>query len=252
MNCYCSQIFQLHVLVLFHCRQTQLKMRRRHTRCLSLILRSPLLLLLLLLCILRGRQTEAAGARFFSASAGTSGPQSRPADPCYDNQRSEGAAQRCLPDFVNAAFGREVTASSTCGLPGPSRYCMTTRDRDGRVGRSCYVCDDAQPRLRHPPSYLTDLNNPSNLTCWISQPLQAGNVTLTLSLGKKFEVRATMWGVDLVIMISCLVVRCRHSSTSVVKFCGENASLILIIILQNLNSTKSIIATHIAVHGGSL
>jgi len=52
------------------------------------------------------------------------------------------------------------------------------------------VCDDTQASLRHPPSYLTDLNNPSNLTCWVSQPLEPDdrNVTLTLSLGKKFEV----------------------------------------------------------------
>ena len=81
---------------------------------------------------------------------------------------------------------------------------MTTRDRDGRVGRSCYVCDDTQPRLRHPTSYLTDLNNPSNVTCWISQPLddsdqlQSSNVTLTLSLGKKFEVSRSTHDVCLV------------------------------------------------------
>ena len=165
-------------------------MRRRH----SCTRRSPLLLLLLLLLlvVVRDRQTDAAGARFFSATAaGAAGTVGQQTDPCYDDQRSDGAAQRCLAEFDNAAFGRRVVASSTCGLPTPSRYCMTTRDRDGRMGRSCYVCDDSEPRLRHPPSYLTDLNNPSNLTCWISQPLSGtgGNVTLTLSLGKKFEVQ---------------------------------------------------------------
>lgn len=121
-------------------------------------------------------------------------------DPCYDE---DGGSKRCQPDFVNAAFGRQVVASSTCGSPSVTRYCLTSRDRDGRIGRSCYVCDATQPRRRHPASYLTDLNNPSNLTCWISQPIReqpttvmngggntSGNVTLTLSLGKKFEVRA--------------------------------------------------------------
>jgi len=162
-------------------------MRRRHSRSLSFVLRSPTLLLLL---VAARRQTDAAGARFLSASAGSS---STSADPCYDGQRT---AQRCLPDFDNAAFSRHVTASSTCGLSTPSRHCWTTKDRDGRVGRTCYVCDNTQPRLRHPPAYLTDLNNPSNVTCWISESLEAGrysddvNVTLTLSLGKKFEVRA--------------------------------------------------------------
>lgn len=151
------------------------------------------LLSLLLLVALRDRQTDAAGARFFSASsAGVSRTLDQQTDPCYDQQRSDGAAQRCLAEFDNAAFGRQVVASSTCGRPTPSRYCMTTRDRDGRVGRSCYVCDDTEPKHRHPASYLTDLNNPSNLTCWISQPVTAGNVTLTLSLGKKFEVQSTV------------------------------------------------------------
>lgn len=49
-------------------------------------------------------------------------PQSMPGtlsfvDPCYD---AHDRAQRCVPDFVNAAFGRPVQATSTCGDP-PSR-----------------------------------------------------------------------------------------------------------------------------------
>ena len=39
------------------------------------------------------------------------------ADPCYDE---DDHARRCVPDFVNAAFGRPVHATSTCGDP-PSR-----------------------------------------------------------------------------------------------------------------------------------
>jgi len=35
-------------------------------------------------------------------------------DPCYDEKDR---AQRCVPDFVNAAFMRPVTATSTCGSP---------------------------------------------------------------------------------------------------------------------------------------
>ena len=172
------------------------KMRRHHCtvipRSSSSSSSSSSLWLLLLLC--GCALTKAARTpQFFSASTGAA--SGRPSDPCYDDhtQRSDAAhPQRCLPDFVNAAFGRRVVASSTCGLPTASRYCMTSRDRDGRVGRSCHVCDDTQPTLRHPTSYLTDLNNPNNVTCWISQPLdaarRANNVSLTLSLGKKFEV----------------------------------------------------------------
>ncbi|VDK72994.1 unnamed protein product [Litomosoides sigmodontis] len=39
-------------------------------------------------------------------------------DPCYDNA---GRPVRCVPDFINAAFGKPVIASDTCGQFGPSR-----------------------------------------------------------------------------------------------------------------------------------
>ncbi|XP_016157540.1 PREDICTED: netrin-3 isoform X2 [Ficedula albicollis] len=95
--------------------------------------------------------------------------QQTPPDPCYDES---GAPRRCIPEFVNAAFGKEVQASSTCGKP-PTRH-----------------CNASDPRRAHPPAYLTDLNTASNMTCWRSETLHHSpqNVTLTLSLGKKFEV----------------------------------------------------------------
>ena len=113
-------------------------------------------------------------------------------DPCYD-QENGGRARRCAPDFVNAAFGREIQASSTCGEAGPSRYCVTsgTTWRTSSSSSSCHVCDASDDKLSHPASHLTDLNNPNNVTCWISEPAPpAGNnnVSLTLRLGKKFEV----------------------------------------------------------------
>ena len=112
-----------------------------------------------------------------------------PFDPCYDEDRP----RRCIPDFVNAAFERPVVASSTCGVSGPTRYCDALSDSG--VGQ-CHVCDDSVPRRRFPSSYLTDLNNPNNVTCWRSEPLVSpqtfaappDNVTLTLSLGKKYEL----------------------------------------------------------------
>ncbi|XP_053551238.1 netrin-3 [Bombina bombina] len=106
-----------------------------------------------------------------SASAPFSGQQQHPLpDPCYDEH---GLPRRCVPEFVNAAFGKEVLASSTCGRPA-------TRQ-----------CDASDPRKVHPPSYLTDLNTAGNMTCWRSESfprLSPQNVSLTLSLGKKFEV----------------------------------------------------------------
>ncbi|KAK3556687.1 hypothetical protein QTP70_013440, partial [Hemibagrus guttatus] len=112
---------------------------------------------------------------------------SSPPDPCYEEN---GQARRCIPDFVNAAFGREVRASSTCGQKTPSRYCPGTERGGGERSRECRVCDASDPKRRHTASHLTDLHNPHNLTCWQSENgiRYPQNVTLTLSLGKKFEV----------------------------------------------------------------
>lgn len=117
--------------------------------------------------------------------------QQSPVDPCFDEDRP----RRCIPDFVNAAFGTSVEASSTCGSGGPTRYCDVSDLPGGGLGQ-CHVCDDSTPRRRFPASYLTDLNNPNNITCWRSEPLVSSqsfsappdNVTLTLSLGKKYEL----------------------------------------------------------------
>lgn len=110
-------------------------------------------------------------------------------DPCYDEDRPS----RCLPDFVNAAFGLPIAASSTCGLDGPVRICDNTNLSGSGA---CNLCDDSSPKYRFPASHLTDINNSQNLTCWRSEPSPAptsintppDNVTLTLSLGKKYDL----------------------------------------------------------------
>ncbi|XP_058063293.1 netrin-B-like [Anopheles bellator] len=114
-------------------------------------------------------------------------------DPCYDDERP----RRCMPDFVNAAFGVPIEASSICGHDRPSRYCD---QREGPAGAAadptCEICDASDPTKRYPAAALTDVHNSNNVTCWRSEPragsLDAGttpdNVTLTLSLGKKFEL----------------------------------------------------------------
>ncbi|KAJ8977457.1 hypothetical protein NQ317_004874 [Molorchus minor] len=82
-----------------------------------------------------------------------------------------------FPEFVNAAFGVPVKASSTCGLHSPVHYCEAP---EPGVNPQCHICDDRQPRNRFPASYLTDLNNPNNITCWRSEPI--------LPSGKKYEL----------------------------------------------------------------
>lgn len=116
-----------------------------------------------------------------------------PADPCYDEDRP----RRCIPDFVNAAFGTPITASSTCGTKAPTRYCdLPASSADPSAQGTCHTCDDTNPRRRFRAAALTDLNNPNNVTCWRSDTIPApsgpnappDNVTLTLSLGKKYEL----------------------------------------------------------------
>ena len=144
------------------------------------VLRLTLLLLLVTSSSVRCRSGGGDGfLQMFAA-------QQNPPDPCYEETQapltasgatSTGAAaaaaaaaastqrpRRCVPDFVNAAFGRQVTASST----SPASPAFT----DG---------------------HLTDLHNVNNVTCWRSQRQTAdvangNNVTLTLSLAKKYEL----------------------------------------------------------------
>ena len=111
-------------------------------------------------------------------------------DPCHDDETDK--PKQCVPDFVNAAYGVPVVSSSTCGSP-PSRHCYTPTggsSLNSQPKEVCEMCDAENPSKNHPASYLTDLNNPNNVTCWNSELLadNEGNISLTLSLGKKFEL----------------------------------------------------------------
>ena len=107
-------------------------------------------------------------------------------DPCYDQY---GVARKCVADFVNVAFGKHMYASSTCGKYAPSKHCQLNY-YGILTSKSCFTCDNSDPATTHPVSHLTDLNNPNNLTCWVSENnLQhPNNVSLVLNIGKKFEI----------------------------------------------------------------
>lgn len=105
-------------------------------------------------------------------------------DECADEG---GRPQRCMPEFVNAAFNVTVVATNTCGAP-PEEYCVQTGVTG--VTKSCHLCDAAQPHLQHGAAFLTDYNNQADTTWWQSQTMLAGvqyphAINLTLHLGKR-------------------------------------------------------------------
>jgi hypothetical protein len=89
-------------------------------------------------------------------------------DPCLDRHKR---FQRCIPDFVNAAYQKSIVVSSTC----------TSSSKD--------FCSQSTSNQNYPTDDLTDMNNPNNLTCWQSDSMKAGeNISFVLSLKKKFEL----------------------------------------------------------------
>ena len=77
-------------------------------------------------------------------------------DPCTDDK--SGQPVSCVPDFVNAAYGVRVEPAA-----GGQR----------------------RPQFAQ---FLTDLHNPANETCWKGDFGAGENVSLTVSLRKKFEL----------------------------------------------------------------
>uniref|UniRef100_A0A9J8BF91 Laminin, gamma 1 n=1 Tax=Cyprinus carpio carpio TaxID=630221 RepID=A0A9J8BF91_CYPCA len=108
-------------------------------------------------------------------------------DECIDES---GRPQRCMPEFVNAAFNVTVVATNTCGSP-PEEYCLQTGVTG--VTKSCHICDARDPRNYHGAGFLTDYNTQPDTTWWQSQTMLAGiqypnSINLTLHLGKAFDI----------------------------------------------------------------
>ncbi|XP_029441545.1 netrin-5 [Rhinatrema bivittatum] len=105
-----------------------------------------------------------------------------PEDSCYDAKQRP---RYCIPDFLDLALDQEVLASSTCGTV-PQKLC-SFQDPANITSRRCQVCDQREPRTSYPPAHLTDADT---RTCWRSEGgvKFPRNVTLTLPLGRRFEL----------------------------------------------------------------
>lgn len=103
--------------------------------------------------------------------------------PCWDPR---GQPRRCMPVFENAAFGRAVQATNTCGSP-PEDYCLHMGAQ--HASALCHRCDASDPRRHHNASFLTDFHSQEESTWWQSQSMAFGiqypnSVNITLRLGK--------------------------------------------------------------------
>nr|XP_039271795.1 laminin subunit gamma-1-like [Styela clava] len=109
---------------------------------------------------------------------------------CYNPKT--GDPQVCIPPFVNAAFGKVVEATNTCGQGGKKeQYCLQTGVTG--VNKSCHYCYERDSSQRHDAFLLTDINDERRPTWWQSQTMlfdvqHPAKVNLTLELGKAFDI----------------------------------------------------------------
>lgn len=106
-----------------------------------------------------------------------------PALECYDKYNKP---QKCMPEFINAAYQLQIEATNTCGEQGDNHFCVQTMNSNYKNCEFCRWED-------HNPSFLTDLHDPQNPSWWQSETMYEGiqhpnHVNLTLHLRKSFDI----------------------------------------------------------------
>ncbi|XP_017028327.1 laminin subunit gamma-1 [Drosophila kikkawai] len=106
-----------------------------------------------------------------------------PALECYDPY---GRPQKCLPEFINAAYQLQIQSTNTCGEQQDNHFCIQTMNQNHKNCEFCKYQD-------HNPSFLTDLHDPQNPTWWQSETMFEGiqhpnYVNLTIHLRKSYDI----------------------------------------------------------------
>lgn len=126
-------------------------------------------------------------AVFLTVFLGRTFGQSGTAKKCYED---DGRPSRCMPEFVNAAYLKDISANNTCGLKKAASYCV----QSARIGlqKTCEVCNANESELAHPANYMNDLvdDNLKGVTWWQSDTLLENKypVKIILDLGKTFDI----------------------------------------------------------------
>lgn len=106
---------------------------------------------------------------------------------CYE---ADGRPSRCMPEFSNAAYLKDISSNNTCGMKRASSYCV----QSGVIGlqKTCDTCDASKTKLAHPPRYMNDFveENVLDRTWWQSDTLLDNKypVRIILDLGKTFDI----------------------------------------------------------------
>ena len=92
-----------------------------------------------------------------------------------------------MPEFVNAAYLKNIFANNTCGTKKPSYYCVL----GGVIGLK-KTCDASVKKLSHPATQMNDLveGGLRDRTWWQSNTLLDNKypVRIILDLGKTFDI----------------------------------------------------------------